>query len=90
MEVAANDEINIEEVPKLIPTDLAIAVSIGAVADPHHSNEAVTTKPIMIFLINYHESRQRPLPRGKEQPLNLRMVTHGFLAILKLMQSLVE
>ncbi len=31
MEVAANDEINIEEVPKLIPTDLAIAVSIGAV-----------------------------------------------------------
>lgn len=49
MEVAANDEINIDEVPKSIPTDLAIAVNIGDVAEPHHSNEAVMTKPITMF-----------------------------------------
>ena len=46
---------------------MAIAVSIGAVADPHHSNEAVTTKPIMIFF--------NKLPRVKATTIATRKGT---------------
>ena len=90
MEVAANDEINIDEVPKSIPTDLAIAVNIGDVAEPHHSNEAVMTKPITMFSTNSRESRQPPSLHGKAQRPNRQMVKRGFLARLRPWRLLKE
>lgn len=49
MAVAAKEEMNNALVPSSIPTDSAMAVNTGAVAEPHHSKEAVMVKPIMIF-----------------------------------------